>query len=156
MDMSSTLFIVYSSDAEAGSNQFWPQFRPVSTNWGLNRLRAVAELKPRSLRGRLWASGVETKISCSFVSRLAVSRTMATLGRRGGVCCDATRHVMSVVARRCTEQAKTRGCILYLENNKERRIIQSTQVGGDDTPEYNRRSVGSVESRRQREGHVEL
>ena len=82
MDASSALFIVYSSDAEAGSNQFWPRFRPVSTNWGLNRLRAVAEPKPRSLRGRLWASGVETKISCGFVSRLAVSRTVATL--KGG------------------------------------------------------------------------
>jgi hypothetical protein len=79
VDASSALFIVYSSDAEAGSNQFWPRFRPVSTNWGLNRLRAVAEPKPRSLRGRLWASGVETKISCGFVSRLAVSRTVATL-----------------------------------------------------------------------------
>ena len=46
----------------------------------------------------------------------------------------------------------------YLENNKERRIIQSTQVGGGggDAPEYNRRSMGSVESRRWREGHVEL
>ena len=59
---------------------------------------------------------------------------------------------MSVIARRCTEQTGLR--IPRKEQKKKSHPIHSSGKG--DAPEYNRCSVGSVESRRQREGVMRL
>ena len=62
---------------------------------------------------------------------------------------------MFVIVCRCTEQAKIPG-LAYLEKKREEKEESNPLEWGGDTPKHNGRSVGSVESRRWREGHVEL